>query len=78
VTEQVQIALWAVLSLSIFLLSHFVLRKLGRKIGGQTGRRVAPLFRRVVTIYYRRKVIRQMQADRKAKGLPPIENPYTR
>jgi hypothetical protein len=76
-TEQIGLALLAISSVAILVLSHYLIRKLGRKIGGQIGRTLGRLLRPVFTLYYRRKVVKQMQADRKAKGLPPIENPYT-
>jgi hypothetical protein len=70
--------LFAIFSIAIFVFSHYVLRKIGRKVGRQIGKVIGRLLRPILTLYYRRKVIKQMQADRKAKGLPPIENPYIR
>jgi len=53
------------------------LRKAGRKVGPVIVRPIAnSLVRPILTIYYRRKVIKQIQAERKAKGLPPLENEH--
>jgi hypothetical protein len=59
---------------------HFgftALAKMGaRRVGRTIGSTARPGLRRVLTVYYRGKVIRQMQEARKKQGAPPLENPY--
>jgi len=59
------------------LLLHFFLRETVRRVAPKIMRPAVRSFRPVLTVYYRRKVMKQMQRERKAKGLPPLENPYT-
>ena len=69
--------LLALLSVALLVASHYLLRKAGRKVGRFIMRPVVNgLVRPILTIYYRRKVIKQIQAERKAKGLPPLENEH--
>jgi hypothetical protein len=64
---------------ALLIVPHYLLRKASRKYGpGIVRRIVSRCFRPILTIYYRRKVIRQMEDERKAKGLPPLENPPAR
>ena len=70
--------LLALAGLAIF---HYVLQRGTRKVGRAIGKRIASVLRsplrRVLAIYYRRKVIRQLQEQRRKQGLPPLENPDT-
>ena len=50
-------------------------RKAGRAIGRAIGSVLRAPLRFVLTKYYRRKVIRQQQEQRRKEGLPPFENP---
>ena len=67
------------LALVLFLVVHTFLqlgtRKLGRAIGKGIGFILRPPLRAVLTKYYRRKVIRQLQENRQKQGVPPLENP---
>jgi hypothetical protein len=77
VTEQVELLLTAILSIAFLVLSHYIIQRTSRKIGGRIGAGIGRLFRPVLTRYHRRKAIKKLQADREAKGVPPIENPDT-
>jgi hypothetical protein len=50
------------------------LRRGAKKFGQVIVRPLVRSVRPILTIYYRRQVIKQVQAERKAKGLPPLEN----
>ncbi len=52
------------------------LRKAGTSIGKLIGAALRPLLRRSLTAYYTKKVTRQMQEQRRADGVPPLENPH--
>ena len=75
--QQLEMILWALLSVALLIATHYLLRKTVRKFAPHI---IRPLIRRVLrpilTVYYRRKVIKQIQAERKAKGLPPLENQH--
>ena len=66
----------AVASVALLLVTHYFLREAGRKIGRKVARPLVRPLRPILTVYYRRKVIKQMQRERKEKGLPPLENPH--
>jgi hypothetical protein len=70
VLQQSEVVLFALVSAAFLVASHYLLRRAGKKLGRVIVRPLRP----ILTIYYRRKVIKQVQADRKAKGLPPLEN----
>jgi hypothetical protein len=74
VPQQLEVILFAILSVAVFVASHYLLRKAGRRTGQVIVRPTVRPLRPVLTIYYRRKVIKQIQAERKDKGLPPLEN----
>ena len=74
--QQLEAILFAILSVALFVVTHYLLRKTGRKFGSVIVRPLIRSFRPILTIYYRRKVIKQIQANRKAKGLPPLENQH--
>jgi len=80
VPPQLEVILFALLSVAGVAATHYLVRKAGRKFGRSVRSVVRPsirLFvRPILTVYYRRKVIQQVQADRKAKGLPPLENQH--
>jgi hypothetical protein len=75
VPRQLEVILSALLVVSVFFAIHYAVRKIA---GTFSSRIVRPIirhvFRPILTLYYRRKVAKQIQADRKAKGLPPLEN----
>jgi hypothetical protein len=77
VLGQLEGFLIAVASVALLLLTHYFIRETGRKIGRKIARPMVRPLRPILTVYYRRKVIKQMRRERKAKGLPPLENPYT-
>jgi len=60
---------------------HLALRRGGRELGRGLVKGVFAVIReplrKLLTVYYRRKVIRQMQEERRKQGLPPLENPDT-
>jgi hypothetical protein len=61
----------------LIVLPHYLIRKVSRKYGPKVVRSVMNRsFRPILTIYFRRKVTRQIQDERKANGLPPLENPH--
>jgi hypothetical protein len=75
VPQQLDVILWALLSVAVLVATHYLLRKTFRKFASPIIRPLIRLvLRPILTIYYRRKVIKQVQAERKAKGLPPLEN----
>ena len=59
-------------------LVHWIIRQGSRKAGKSVGKFVGAALRgplrSTLTRYYRRKVIRQMQEERRRQGLPPLEN----
>jgi len=68
--------LFALVSLLVFhLLIQQGTRKVGRGIGKAVGSVLRAPVRLLLTKYYRRKVIRQLQERRRQQGLPPLENP---
>jgi hypothetical protein len=77
VPQQLEVILFALLSVTAFVATHYLLRKTVRKFGPSI---VRPFVRRVLrpilTVYYRRKVTKEIQAERKAKGHPPLENQH--
>jgi hypothetical protein len=75
VPRQLEVTLFALLSVALLVATHYLLRRTARKFGPVIVRPIVRrLLRPILTIYYRRKVIKQIQAERKAKGLPPVEN----
>jgi hypothetical protein len=65
-------------AIAALLILHWSLQQGSRKVGQKLGKLIglvlrAPL-RAVLTPYYRRKVIRQMQKERQNQGVPPLEN----
>jgi hypothetical protein len=58
---------------------HLALRRVGREVGRGLVKGVFAIIReplrKLLTVYYRGKVIRQMQEERRKQGLPPLENP---
>ena len=72
--RQSEAVLFALLSVAFLVASHYVVRRTARRFGQVIVRPFVCLVRPILTIYYRRKVIKQVQAERKAKGLPPLEN----
>jgi hypothetical protein len=74
VRQQSEAVLFALLSVAFLVASHYLLRRGAKKFGQVIVRPLVRSVRPILTIYYRRKVIKQVQAERKAKGLPPLEN----
>jgi hypothetical protein len=74
VSQQLEVPLFALLSVAFLVGTHYLLRKTARKFGPVVVRPIIQSLRPILTVYYRRKVIKQIQAERKAKGLPPLEN----
>ena len=64
--------------LSAFLALHLFIQWGSRRAGRRLGRLVASVLRSplraVLTLYYRRKAVRQLQEQRRKQGLPPLEN----
>jgi len=60
---------------------HLALRRGGRELGRGLVKGLFAVIReplrKSLTVYYRRKAIRQMQEERRKQGLPPLENPDT-
>ena len=77
---QLEVILFALLSVAGVVATHYLVRKAARKFGRSVRSLVRPsirlLLRPILTVYYRRKVIQQIQADREAKVLPPLENQH--
>jgi len=73
--SQLATILFALAALAVF---HWLLqqgtRKLGRAIGKRIGSALRAPLRFVLTKYYRQKVIRELQHQRRKQGLPPLEN----
>ena len=75
--QQLEVILWALLSVALLVAMHYLLRKTVRKFAPPIIRPlISRVLRPILTVYYRRKVIKQIQAERKAKGLPPLENQH--
>ncbi len=69
-------AILFIVLVALLIVPHYLLGKASRKYGPGIVRPIVNrLFRPILTIYYRRKVIREAEDERKAKGLPPLENP---
>ena len=49
-------------------------RRAGRRLGRLVGSVLRSPLRAVLTLYYRRKAVRQLQEQRRKQGLPPLEN----
>jgi hypothetical protein len=66
-------------ALAVLFVLHWLIhegsRKTGRAIGRAAGSLLRAPFRLVLTKYYRRKIIRQRQEERRKRGVPPLENP---
>jgi hypothetical protein len=64
--------------LATLLLFHLFVqwgsRRVGRRVGKSIGSLLRAPLRTVLTAYYRRKVIREFQEQRRKQGLPPLEN----
>lgn len=69
-----------VLGLACLVLVHYginlMARRASRSVGKTVGTLARPGLRWFLTAYYRRRVIQQLQAERKKQGIPPLENPY--
>jgi hypothetical protein len=63
----------------VALLGLTALHRVGREVGRGLVKGVFAIIReplrKLLTVSYRRKVIRQMQEERRKQGLPPLENP---
>ena len=69
----------ALVSVALLIATHYLLRKTIRKNAPKIVRPIVERFLRpLLTIYYRRKVTNQIQAERKAGGMPLLENPNPR
>ena len=60
-------------TLALLIGPHYLLRRVVRRLGPKIIRPAIQPLRPILTFYYRRKVIRQIQAERKAQGLPPLD-----
>jgi len=54
---------------------QYLSRKAAKGVGRGAGAVIRPGLQRILTRYYRRRVIRRMQEERKQQGIPPLENP---
>ena len=67
-----------IVGLAAFLTLHLFIqwstRQAGRKVGRVIGSVLRTPLRAVLTPYYRKKAIRQLQEQRRKQGLPPLEN----
>ena len=63
-------------TLALLIAPHYLLRRVVRRLGPKIIRPAIRPLRPILTFYYRRKVIRQIQAERKAQGLPPLDIRY--
>jgi hypothetical protein len=78
VPQQLEVTIFALGSVALLVATHYLWRRTVRKFGPIIIRPIVHhLIRPILTIYYRRKVIKQIQAERKAKGVPPLENQHT-
>jgi len=65
------------IGLFILIAVHLAFRSAGRGLAKVLFSLIrAPLIK-LLTPYYKRKAIRKIQEERRAQGLPPIENPHT-
>jgi len=55
---------------------HFAFQGAGRGLGKFLFSLIRTPLIRVLTPHYKKKAIRKIQEERKARGLPPIENPH--
>jgi hypothetical protein len=67
-----------IVGLAAFLALHLFIqwgsRRAGRKLGRLIGSALRSPLRAVLTPFYRRKAIRQLQERRRKQGFPPLEN----
>ena len=68
--------LFALISIALMVHAIQIGRRTGRGLGKVMLGAIRPFLRRILTVYYRRKVTRQMQNGRQSEGKPPLENPY--
>jgi hypothetical protein len=64
-----------VFAVIFFVAFHYVIQKIGSKAGTWIHQASAQVFPQFVAKRERRKTIKAMQAERKRRGLPPLENP---
>jgi len=64
----------ALLGVASLVLLHWLIKRGTRKVGSATGSALKAPVRALLTRYYRRKVIRQTQQERRKRGIPPLEN----
>jgi hypothetical protein len=62
-------------ALAGFALAHYIFTRVGRGAGKLVFLAIRKPLIRVMTPRYRKKAIRQLQEERKKRGLPPMENP---
>jgi len=77
VPQKLEVILFGLLSVAALLATHYVLGKTVRKLSSSVVQpSILRVLRPILNVYYRRKLIQQIQTDRKAKGLPPLENQH--
>ena len=64
----------ALIALSSLVLLHWLIKRGARKVGTAIGSALRAPIRALLTRYYRRKVIRQIQEEKRKQGIPPLEN----
>lgn len=64
----------ALIALSSLVLLHWLIKRGTRKVGTAVGSSLRAPVRAFLTRYYRRKVIRQVEEEKRKQGIPPLEN----
>jgi len=62
------------IALSSLVILHWLIKRGARKVGTAFGSAIRSPLRALLTRYYRRKVINQLQEKRQKQGIPPLEN----
>ena len=64
----------ALIALGSLVLLHWLIKRGARKVGTAIGSALRAPMRALFTRYNRRKVIHQVQEEKRRRGIPPLEN----
>jgi hypothetical protein len=64
----------ALIALGSLVVLHWLIKGITRKIGRAVGSSLRAPVKALLTRYYRRKVIHQMEDEKRNQGIPPLEN----
>ena len=64
----------ALIALSSLVLLHWLVKRGTRKVSTAVGSSLRAPVTALLTRYYRRKIVRQMEDEKRKQGIPPLEN----